>query len=162
MDKMNYFFESINMWYNEFVEWYLVQPIFAQIFVIIGIVVILALAVTLVYYIIKGIAYLVYYILKGVFYLLKGIGFAFFKLFEGFYKIVSGQTEFQQKRKIISDTDHIMNNDNRYETIFCSECGKKFSEKMVQQLVTTNKAFCVNCGKEYRLTSAQEPIIITH
>ncbi len=159
---MNYFFESINMWYNEFVEWYSLQPIFAQIFVIIGIIIILALAVTLVYYIIKGIAYLVYYILKGIFYLLKGIGFAFFKLFEGFYKIVSGETKFQQKRKILSNTDHIMNNNNRYETIFCSECGNKFSEKMVQQLVTTNKVFCVNCGKEYRLTSEQEPIIIAH
>ena len=158
---MNYLFESINMLYNDFVEWYLLQPIFAQIFVIIGIIVILALAVTLVYYIIKGIAYLVYYILKGVFYLLRGIGFAFFKLFEGFYNIVSGKTKFQQKRKIISDTAHITNNDRRYDTIFCSECGKKFSEKMVQQLDTANNAFCVSCGKEYRIVRVQEPIIRT-
>ena len=63
--------DKIYLMYNEFVEWYLVQPIYGQILAIIGIIALLALAVTLIYYVIKGIAYLIFYILKGIYYLLK-------------------------------------------------------------------------------------------
>lgn len=159
MDMIN-LVETINIWYNEFFEWFLLQPTIAQVFVIIGITALLALVVTLIYYIIKGIAYLVYYIIKGVYYLLKGIGFAFYKLFEGFYNLVSGKTKYQTKKKIDENSDQAFSNEARFETIFCSECGRKFNEKMVQQLINSKKAFCVNCGKEYTLKDAFESFII--
>ena len=141
------FFNSLNIWFNEFIGWYSVLPIEAQVFVIIGILALLALAITILYYTIKGIAYLVFYILKGTYLLLKGIGYLFFKLFEGFYNLVSGKTNFQQK-------ELIKNNNQAFKTIFCSECGRRFSEKMVQRLLNSEKAFCGNCGKEYRLNDA--------
>jgi len=150
MDMIN-FFDIIKMWFNEFIEWYLLQPIFAQLFIIIGIITLLALTVTLVYYIVKGIVYLGYYIIKGVYYLLKGIGFAFYKLFEGFYNLVSGQ---------VKNIEQTFSDEKIYETIFCSECGRKFTEKMVQQINNSKKTFCVNCGKEYRLIDAFESFTI--
>lgn len=159
MDMIN-FFDLIKMWYNEIVEWYLLQPIFAQLFIIIGIITLLALTVTLVYYIVKGIVYLGYYIIKGVYYLLKGVGFAFYKLFEGFYNLVSGKTKYQTKQKLLKNSEQTFSNEKIYETIFCSECGRKFTEKMVQQINNSKKTFCVNCGKEYRLIDAFESFTI--
>ena len=157
---MKNFFDTINMWYNEFADWFLLQLIFAQLFVIIGIITLLALTITLVYYIIKGIVYLGYYIIKGTYYLLKGIGFAFYKLFEGFYNLVSGKTKFQTKKLLSKNSEQAFTNEYLYETIFCSECGRKFTEKMVQQIVNSKKAFCVNCGKEYRLINSFESLNI--
>ena len=83
--------DFLYLWYNEFIDWYSVQPIYGQILVIVGIIAILALAITLVYYMIKGIVYLIYYILKGISSLLKWIGLGLFKLGEGFYYLVSGE-----------------------------------------------------------------------
>ncbi|MCK4380409.1 MAG: hypothetical protein KAW51_04665 [Candidatus Lokiarchaeota archaeon] len=82
---------NIGFWYNVFIEWYNSAPIVAQVLAIIGIITLLALAITLVYYIIKGIAYLVYYIFKGLYLLLKYIGYGFYRLTEGFYFLVSGK-----------------------------------------------------------------------
>jgi len=153
-------FNNINIWYNEFIEWYLVQPIYGQIFAIIGIFVLLALVIILIYYIIKGIAYLVFYIIKGVYYLLKGIGYGFFKLFEGFYNLVSGKRKSQAKEDIETDEKHI--NKNELNIIYCSECGRRFSNKMNYQLAANGIVFCVNCGKQFSLINALEPIISTY
>ena len=133
---IEFILDGVNMWYNEFIDWYLLQPIYAQIFVIIGILVIFALAITLIYYIIKGIFYLVYYILKGTYLLLKGIGFVFFKIFEGFYKLVSGTTKFQTKRQAQMNDEQAFTNKPKYSVIYCSECGKKFTPKMIHRLST--------------------------
>ena len=157
---MKVIFDSINIWYNKFIEWYLVQPIYGQIFAIIGNFVLLALAVILIYYIIKGIAYLVFYIIKGVYYLLKGIGFGFFKLFEGFYNLVSGKRKSQAKEDIETDEKHI--NTNELNVFYCSECGRRFTKKMNHQLAANGIAFCVNCGKQFRLINALDPIISTY
>ncbi len=157
---MKYIFDSINKWYNEFIEWYMVQPIYGQIFAIIGIFVLLALAIILIYYVIKGIAYLVFYIIKGVYYILKGIGYGFFKLFEGFYKLVSGKRKSQVKENIETDEKHI--DTNELNIIYCSECGRRFTKKMNHQLSVNGIAFCVNCGKQFRLINALDPIISTY
>ena len=66
-------FNSIGSWYNVFIEWYISAPIYGQVFALIGLITLLALAITLLFYVIKGIAYLVYYTFKGVYYLLKYI-----------------------------------------------------------------------------------------
>ena len=77
--------------WEEIVNWYLAQPIYGQILVMVGLVALLALAVVIVYYVLKGVAYLVYYVLKGIYYLLKGIGLLFYKICEGLYYAISGK-----------------------------------------------------------------------
>ncbi len=52
--------------WQEIVDWFLVQPIYGQILVLIGVFAVLALAIVIAYYVLKGAAYLVYYVLKGV------------------------------------------------------------------------------------------------
>ena len=147
--------DTIFMWYNEFVEWYLVQPIYGQILSIIGIIVILALVITLIYYVIKGIAYLFYYILKGIYYLLKGIGLGIFKLCEGFYKLVSGKLKANKQIENINANSEDQFNRIQKKIIFCTECGKRFSEKMVRKILLNGNVYCVNCGKEITLNEFQ-------
>ena len=79
--------------WEEIVNWFLIQPIYGQILVLVGVIALLALAVVIVYYVLKGVAYLVYYILKGVYYLLKGLGLLFYKAFEALYYAISGETK---------------------------------------------------------------------
>lgn len=156
------FLESIGVWYNLFIEWYAQQPLYGQILVLIGIIALLALVITLIYYIIKGIGYLVYYIIKGVYYLLKGIGYGFFKLFEGFYLLVSGKSKSSKQK---NNQNNIQNNspyEYQFNIEYCSECGRKFSEKMRVHLETNGMAFCENCGKGLRLNYALKPPTLSY
>lgn len=154
--------DHIYSMYNEFIEWYLVQPIYGQVLAIIGIIALLALAVTLVYYVIKGTAYLIFYTLKGIYYLLKGIGLGFFKLCEGFYNLVSG--EYKSKKQTENNNVHIGNQINRINNniLYCNECGKRFSEKMMEKILSFGNVFCVNCGKEFNLIEFKNIITPTH
>jgi len=154
--------DTIYLWYNEFIEWYSVQPIYGQILSIVGIIALLALAVTLIYYVIKGIAYLIYYTLKGIYYLLKGIGLGVFKLCEGFYNLVSGKykTKKQTEDTILLVEDQINNINNT--VLYCTECGKRFSENMIKKIFSIGNVFCVNCGKEFNLLDFQNHITLTH
>lgn len=152
--------DTIILWYNEFIEWYLVQPIYGQILSIIGIIALLALVITLVYYVIKGIAYLIYYFLKGIYLLLKGIGLGIFKLCEGFYKLVSG--EIKIKKPTTENNVYNGNQDNQIKSnlIYCNECGRRFSEKMMRKILSRENVFCTNCGKEFYFSEFQ--ISLTH
>lgn len=154
--------ENIGVWYNIFIEWYLEQPLYGQILVIIGIIALLALVIVLVYYIIKGIAYLIYYIIKGVYYLLKGIGYGFYKLSEGFYFLVSGRTKSLTQKNIQINIPNNSPNEYQYNIGYCSECGRKISEKARLHLETNGMIFCVNCGKELRLSHALKPLTLSH
>ncbi len=150
---------NLHLWYMEFVDWYLVQPIYGQILTIVGIIAILALVITVVYYILKGIAYLVYYILKGTYYLLKGIGLGFFKLSEGLYYLVSGE---QNPKKQTKNDNCEANLEVNNTILYCSECGIRLSEKMINQMFSSNIAYCVNCGKALKLVEFQERLVPTH
>jgi DNA-directed RNA polymerase subunit RPC12/RpoP len=152
--------DTIFLWYNEFVEWYLVQPIYGQFLSIIGIIALLALAITLIYYVIKGIAYLIYYILKGIYLLLKGIGLGIFKLCEGFYKLVSGEIKVNKQTENNNTYRENQFNGIQSNLIYCTECGKRFSEKMIRKMQLNGNVFCVNCGKEFNTTQFQ--ISLTH
>ena len=154
----------ISITWQEIVDWFLIQPIYAQILVLVGVFAVLTLAVILVYYILKGVGYLVYYILKGVYYLLKGIGLLFYKIFEGLYYAISGkpkpdnnQVPVQQappqvivvkqaEEPIvpIQKTTQVV----RPEVTFCSECGNKFTDSMVQTLSERGIAYCIHCGNK--------------
>ena len=155
--------------WQEIVNWFLAQPLFAQVLVIIGVIAVSILAVILVYYILKGVAYLVYYILKGVYYLLKGIGLLFYKLFEGLYYAISGKPkpessstpEKQAPPQIIQEEEPIVPIQKSEQVVhsevaYCSECGNRFSESMLQSLSERGIAYCIHCGnkkiQEYQMS----------
>ncbi len=162
-------FSDIAIWWQEIVTWFLAQPLFAQVLVIIGVVAVLVLAVILVYYVLKGVAYLIYYLFKGIYYLLKGIGLLFYKIFEGLYYAISGkpkpqkccetpneqQTQQQQSTQQppqveeepivpIQKTPQVVHP----EITFCSECGNKFTDTMLESLSTSGVAYCIHCGSK--------------
>jgi hypothetical protein len=152
--------------WQEIVDWFLAQPIFAQVLVLIGVFAVLALAVILVYYILKGVGYLIYYLFKGIYYLLKGIGLLFYKLFEGLYYAISGkpkpqkcctpsqeQPSSQQQSPQVEEEEPIVPIQKtpqvvRPEVTFCSECGNKFTDTMLQSLTETGVAYCIHCGSK--------------
>ena len=153
--------------WQEIVDWFLVQPIFAQVLVLIGVFAVLTLAIILVYYVLKGVAYLVYYILKGVYYLLKGIGLLFYKIFEALYYAISGKpkpecctpsTEQETAYKIKQEEEPIIPIQKTYQTIpnevaYCSECGNRFTDSMLQTLSSKGTAYCIHCGKGFQANS---------
>ena len=150
--------------WQEIVDWFLIQPIYAQVLVLIGVFAVLTLAVILVYYILKGVGYLIYYLLKGIYYLLKGIGLLFYKIFEGLYYAISGKPKPDKDQDavqsvppqviIVKQTEEpivpIQNTVQvvRPEVTFCSECGNKFSDTMVQTLSERGVAYCIHCGNK--------------
>ena len=155
-------FNSIGFWYNAFIEWYTSAPIYAQVFAIIGLITLLALAITLLYFIIKGIAYLVYYIFKGLYLLLKYIGYGFYRLTEGFYFLVSGKSK--PSKQVIShrNIQNNFTNDYHYILEYCSECGRKISERMKLHFEKNGMAFCENCGKQLTLNHALRTLTVSH
>jgi hypothetical protein len=147
--------------WQEIVDWFLIQPLYAQILVLIGVVAVLVLAVILVYYILKGVAYLIYYLLKGIYYLLKGIGLLFYKLFEGLYYAISGkprpiknpEPEQQPTPQVVKEEEPIVPVQSteqvvRPEVAYCTECGNKFTDSMLQTLSERGVAFCIHCGNK--------------
>ncbi|MFX1454952.1 MAG: hypothetical protein ACFFDB_06215 [Promethearchaeota archaeon] len=153
--------------WEEIVNWFLAQPIYAQILVLVGVVALLVLAVVIVYYVLKGVAYLIYYLLKGVYYLLKGIGLLFYKIFEALYYAISGKPKpeccspVQEQQEVIiveKQPEPIIPAKKTYQPVnpdvtFCSECGSKFSESMIQTLSSKGFVYCIHCGKGFQANS---------
>ncbi|MFX1502608.1 MAG: hypothetical protein ACFFDH_16725 [Promethearchaeota archaeon] len=158
-----------NIAWQEIVDWFLLQPIYAQVLVLIGVFAVLTLAVIIVYYVLKGVAYLIYYLLKGIYYLLKGIGLLFYKIFEALYYAITGkpkpekcctppqeqQVPVQQKVVYhvkqeqepivpVQQSEQLV----RPEVAYCSECGNKFSDSMLQTLQERGTAYCIHCGNK--------------
>ncbi|MHA1885695.1 MAG: hypothetical protein ACW96S_11620 [Promethearchaeota archaeon] len=154
--------EIIRLWRENILNWYLAQPIYGQILVLVGVIALLALAVVIVYYVIKGVVYLIYYICKGVYYLLKGIGLLFYKLFEALYYAISGESKpesnFVQKQEtppqVEQQSEPIAPIQKIHQPVnpdvsFCSECGNRFSDSMVRALSTKGDVFCIHCGSHF-------------
>ena len=149
---------------EELVNWFLIQPIYGQILVLVGAIALLALTVVIVYYILKGVAYLVYYILKGVYYLLKGIGLLFYKIFEALYYAISGELkpeccnpaqEQQAPPQVEKHPEPIILVPKTYQPVnpdvtFCSECGSKFSDSMIRTFSNKGFVYCIHCGKGFQ------------
>ena len=142
--------------WEEFVNWFVVLPIYGQILILAGVIAILTLAIVLVYYILKGAAYLVYYILKGTYYLIAGLGLLFYKAFRALYYEISGRPKpgnvsvqqpvtpqiVQQAESPIPKSHlHIQS-----DAVFCTECGTKYTDLMIKTLSNKGSAFCVHCG----------------
>ena len=151
--------------YGDFVKWYLAQPIYGQILVLMGIFALLTLIVVGLYYLIKGIAYLVYYVLKGAYYLVKGIFLGLYGLMEGLYHAISGKTKPEsketenRKEKDVQElktvdlklpAQRFVEQEVSAHALYCTDCGVKFSEEMVQALDSRGYGYCETCGKMYR------------
>jgi hypothetical protein len=160
--EWEYFINGIEFWYNTFIEWYLSAPIFAQVLAIIGLITIFALAITLIYFVIKGVAYLVYYLLKGLYLLLKYIGYGFYKLTEGFYLLVSGKSKSPKPDNSQNNIQNNIVSHQNYILEYCSECGRKVSEKMKSYFLKNGTTFCENCGTHLNLNHALKTITISH
>ena len=156
--------------WEEIVNWFVAQPLYGQILVLIGLIAVIALAVVIVYFVLKGVAYLVYYVLKGVYYLLKGIGLLFYKLCEGLYYVISGKpkpesaTAQEQQAPpqviVVKEPEPITPVQRTYQTVqsdvgFCSECGSPFSDSMVQTLSNKGFVFCIRCGHGFQANSVK-------
>jgi hypothetical protein len=50
-------------------------------------------------------------------------------------------------------------NDLQTNTVYCNECGKRFSEKMMKKMQLNGTAFCVHCGKEVHITQFQISLV---
>ncbi|MFX1366388.1 MAG: hypothetical protein ACFFCE_04540 [Promethearchaeota archaeon] len=155
-------FDNIGFWYDTFVEWYLEQPIYGQVLAIIGIIALIAFTITLIYYVIKGIAYLVYYIFKGIYLLLKYIGYGFYKLTEGFYYLVSGKAKPKKQESPQTIIENNYNSENHYILEYCSECGRKLSNRMKYHFEKNGMAFCENCGTRLTVNHAFRTLSISH
>jgi len=142
------------------IGWFLELPLLSQILFIIVIIAISIIAVILVYYVLKGVAYLLYYLFKGLYYLFKGIFLGVYKLFEALYYAISGKQK--KKEEIITQipeaptlppqqvSNLIERNEIRFPN-YCTECGQKITESMESLLISRRSAFCFHCGKEYEL-----------
>jgi hypothetical protein len=148
------------------IGWYLELPLLGQILIIVAIIALSILAVILVYYILKGVAYLLYYLFKGLYYLFKGIYLGLYKLFEALYYAISGKPK--KKEEIIPKTPKsppippqqatnlIEPNEIRIPN-YCTECGQKITESLESLLISRGIAFCFYCGKEYELKIVKNP-----
>jgi hypothetical protein len=160
--------EEALFYWEQFVEWFLAMPIIFQALFIIGAVAAIVLAVIIVYYVLKGVAYLIYYILKGTYLLIKGIFIGIYKLFEELFYVISGkprpvkqpsdkkcceqpeppQQSSQEQEVILPSQKEIQI--VQPDAIFCSECGTQYTERMIEQLKVNGIAYCVYCGKGYK------------
>jgi len=148
----------------EFIAWFLGQPLYGQILIIIGIATICVLIGILVYYVIKGIAYLIYYLFKGLYYLIKYTCIGLYKLFKAIYRAISGKPNenikqpvmiMQQVQPVPATPPKKHVNTVRPEATYCSECGLRFTEKMIQQLNDKGHTFCVYCGNGFTVNQVQ-------
>ena len=157
------------LYWQEFLQWFLSVPLYGQVLVVVGAVAVLILALVVVYYVLKGVAYLVYYILKGVYLLLKGIFLGIYKLFEELYYGITGnprpvKKEEEPELEVESDNSDVEVVEPQVEppvvmkhlvaiqadAAYCSECGNQFTEKMQQKLNENGQVFCIYCGYGYK------------
>ena len=148
------------------IGWYLSLPLVGQILVIIIAILLTIVALVLVYYILKGLAYLLYYLFKGLFYLFKGIYLGFYKLLETIYYAVSGKPK--KKSPLISQpspipppppatinppqvVSNLPNSNESKIPSYCTECGQKITESMSSLLISRGIGFCFYCGKEFKI-----------
>ncbi|MFO7794612.1 MAG: hypothetical protein ACQERB_01250 [Promethearchaeati archaeon] len=136
----NWFIE----YWNKFVDWFIIQPLFAQILVIVGI-----------FAIIVATIFIIYYICLGV-----------YKFFHAIYKAILGE-EKPIEKTINTNSSKEINSEiyrNRPRTSgiqiknpkgvhFCSECGVEFSDKITGLLLSRGMVYCDNCGKKYETKS---------
>ncbi len=158
--------ELIESYCFEFIEWFIEAPLFAQFLMVAGIIAIAALAITLVYYLLKGL----YLLLKAIFKGLYELGKKGYKWMERELKefsdscchyrssqyynprhseFVESQPKKEHKKAMIKDQEKLK---------YCSLCGAPVSGKMLNILNINGKAFCEHCGGVLELAECLNPI----
>lgn len=144
------------VFWQDFAEWFWTIPPFGQFLVGIGLVALIALIVTGVYYLIKGILYLIYYILKGVYYLIKGIILGIYYFFTAIYYVISGKERPKKEMIIIKEVPVPVVEAPKPETIskdapaFCPGCGVRLPDRMIELMNSNGIAHCSFCGKGFK------------
>ncbi len=159
--------QSNNIYWQEFVAWFLSLPLSYQIIVGVGIATIVILIIIGVYYLLKGIAYLIYYILKGVYYVIKGISIGIYRVLKWFYYLLVGKPKSEEEESEIAQpivvqqipktTIQDITEEAESETVrYCPECGVEFTSIMKIQLNKDGYVYCSYCGKKLdKLVSAE-------
>lgn len=133
------------------------EPLF-QLLIMVGVIAVVSLVITLVYYLIKGVLYLIYYTLKAVVYI------TYYSL-KGVYLLLKAMVKIAVKilEKVGDFLDSIFNRDITPEKVgaqmeaitvpktiispkFCPICGNAFDEIMDEVLHKEGHAFCQSCG----------------
>ncbi|MFX1345578.1 MAG: hypothetical protein ACFFAI_10755 [Promethearchaeota archaeon] len=146
------------------IGWFLELPLLNQILILIGIVILSILAIVLVYYVLKGVAYLLYYLFKGLYYLFKAIFLGLYKLFEALYYAITGKSKKKgetppQTHEISTIPPHqvptLIERNEISIPSYCTECGQKITKSMESLLISRGIAFCFYCGKGFKLKVAE-------
>ena len=104
------------------------------------------------------------------------MGFLTYRILSGIYYAITGKTrppkeEKKAKEQVVEPTapevvirtktpaSKVISEYIPKANYFCSECGIKFSDKMMYQIESKGVAFCEHCGKGFTLT---QPIYETH
>ncbi|TFF98010.1 MAG: hypothetical protein EU547_02740 [Promethearchaeota archaeon] len=151
-----------------FVNYFVEAPLFAQILMGIGLFALIAISITLIYYIAKGIYLLIKKICQGI-----------YKLGQKIYRFIeqkieefehtdychqwcrakdsrdgdSSESNISQKEKKI-----IVKNPQRVK--FCSFCGEALSSRALNILAKDGRAFCENCGRIHEIAENSSKIEI--
>ena len=166
MVNWNQVAEHASVYWQEFLSWFLSIPMYGQLFVIIGAVAAVVLAVVIVYYVLKGVAYLIYYILKGVYLLLKAIFLGIYKIFESLYYDLTGKPRPVKEEKEEQTSQEVLEKPQEQPVVietppkivepvapnieYCSECGNQFTDQMHTKLSENGMVYCIFCGKGYK------------
>lgn len=160
------FISLIRSYVIQFVNFFVEAPLFAQILMGAGIFALIALSITLVYYIVKGIYLLIKAICKGIYKLGKKIyNFAERKI-EEFTQPNCPQKNIYSNAALIRDSvksETIQKREkilveNPREVRFCSSCGTDLSEKFITLLTTDGRAFCEHCGRIHEIAEKSSQI----
>lgn len=152
----------------QFVNFFVEAPLFSQILMGAGIFALIAVSITLVYYIIKGVYLLIKKICREIYKLGKKIyNFTERKIEEynqSNYGLKYAYSNNPADREITRATKEPKNKktlvENPREVRFCSSCGTDLSEKFLTLLTTDGRAFCEHCGRIHEISEKSSQIKI--
>ncbi|MBD3193416.1 MAG: hypothetical protein GF317_00055 [Candidatus Lokiarchaeota archaeon] len=154
-------FYFIGTQWQMFIEWFLVQPLLAQIIIVAGVFTLIAGTIILVYYIVKGLIYVLSHLFKALYRMLKALAKGIYNLFKKFYNLITEDTIKPKEQKIVyyninKEIKVKTPRSNNYSLLvdaskvkFCSKCGRKFSKTVKDFLNSRGSAYCDKCGKKY-------------
>ncbi|MHA1149228.1 MAG: hypothetical protein ACTSR8_13395 [Promethearchaeota archaeon] len=141
--------------WTDFAYWFWTIPPFGQFLIVIGLVTLIALIITGVYYLVKGILYLIFYVLKGVYYLIKGIILGLYYISTGIYNAFTGKERSRKEVVVIKEVPVVETPKSELTAmkevpIYCPDCGVKLTPRMVELIKSNEIAYCSFCGKGFK------------
>lgn len=125
-----------------------------QALAFVGLIALTVLALSLVYYIVKGTLYLTYYVVKGSLYLayysIKLPLMVIYYIFKGIVSIIIPPRREYQPTPI---TAKITSSPMQQTVHYCPDCGKPFTPVMEGIFQKTHQCFCEACGAKAEILS---------